>query len=454
VIVFSTMLNPEYHKNLFDKRRQNLLQLIKENNPFLTILFNSPVYPRGSDAFYPHKTDSSFFYLTGVHEEESAALLYYENKKLHYELFVRPNNEEQEMWNGSRLGPEGALKAYQPNAAFSNELLEERVQEWFKKLPRGALPKIYSNFTNHPENFSQLRSIVGKIRGHIRNGIAESSAYIEVLPYVRHLRLIKDKHELGELQKASNINVKAHLKLMEKLKPGMTEYQAQAILEGSFIEEGARGPGYGSILASASNATILHYHENSRTMKEGELLLADAGCEYKMYQSDITRTLPVGKKYSEIQRKLMDIVLEAQQEAIGACVEGNTLEDFHQAASLSLIDSLKSLKLIKGSNAEIFEKGLHKKFYPHGTGHWLGLDVHDPCPCFENGKSMKFKAGMVLTVEPGLYFSAKDNSIPKELRGVGIRIEDDLVIQPGGKKPLNLTSDLPKSWKEIESVKK
>lgn len=454
MLSFSFMLYPEYHKKSFSQRRQNLLQSIKDPHPFLIILFNSPVYTQCSDAHYRHRTDSSFFYLTGLTEEESAALLWSDGKKTHYQLFVRPRDPLMEQWNGLRLGPSGAKKTLMPDEAFEISALPEKVQEWFKKLPKGSLPRIYSNFSSHAPVFDQLRSITRKVVGHIRMGHAEASAYIEILPYVRKLRLVKDDHELKDLQTAADINVKAHLTLMRELKPGMTEYQAQAILEKVYLYEGARGPGYTSILGSGPNAAILHYHENNRTMGAGEMLLADAGCEYRMYQSDITRTIPVGKTFSPLQRKLMDIVHEAKVAATAVCVEGNDLQDFHKTASLALIEGLKSLKLLKGDNETIFEKGEHKKYYPHGTGHWLGLDVHDPCPVWENGEGIKFKAGMVLTVEPGLYFMHNDTSVPKEFRGLGVRIEDNLLIRPKGKAPENLTSSLPSKWKDIERVKK
>jgi Xaa-Pro aminopeptidase len=359
-----------------------------------------------------------------------------------------------EQWNGLRLGPSGAKKTLMPDEAFEISELPAKVAEWFKKLPKGSLPHIYSNFSSHAPVFDQLRSITKNAVGPIRMNIADASAYIEVLPYLRKLRLIKDEIEIKTLRKSSEINVKAHLALMQELKPGMTEYQAQAIIENVYTYEGARGPGYSSILGSGPNAAILHYQENNRTMSSGEMLLADAGCEYKMYQSDITRTLPVGKTFTPLQRKLMDIVHEAKEAATAVCVEGRDIQEFHKTASLALIEGLKSLKLLKGSTESIYEKNEHKRYYPHGTGHWLGLDVHDPCPLWENGETVKFKAGMLLTVEPGLYFMSNDTTVPKEFRGQGVRIEDDLLIRPKGKAPENLTGSLPGTWKDIEAVKK
>jgi len=448
------MLTPEYHKKSFSQRRQNLLQSIKETHPFLIILFNSPVYPQCSDAHYRHRTDSSFFYLTGLTEEESAALLFFDGKKTRYELFVRPRDPASEQWNGLRLGPEGAKKKLSPDEAFEISELPSQVQKWFQKLPKGSMPRIYSNFTSHEPTFKQLFSITQNLAGHGRNGSSAPAGYLEVLPYVRKLRLLKDEKEIEEMRISAKINVKAHLALMKELKPGMTEYQAQAILEKIYLHEGARGPGYTSILASGPNAAILHYNENNRSMSSGEMLLADAGCEYKMYQSDVTRTLPVGKSFTPLQRKLMEIVHEAKVAATAVCVEGRTLADFHKTASLALIEGLKSLKILKGDTESILEKGEHRRYYPHGTGHWLGLDVHDPCPSWEDGEAVTFKANMLLTVEPGLYFMHNDTSVPKEFRGLGVRIEDNLLIRSKGKAPENLTSALPSSWKQIESVKK
>ncbi len=447
------MLYPEYHKKHFSERRQNVVQLIKDSNPFLIVLLSSPVYPMGSDAHYPYKADSSFFYLTGLLEEESAALIGHENNKISYELFVRPKNPEREQWDGYRLGPDAAQKQLQADKAHTIDKLQEQIHEWFKRLPKGSSPRIYSNFTTHSPNHKKLHDLLGGIQENVRAGVSDAQAFIEVLPLIRKLRSVKDEHELKEMRASAKINVEAHLEAMQKVKPNMTEYEVQSIIEGTFLKRGARGPGYSSIIASGPNATILHYHENSRKMKDGELLLIDAGCDFRMYQSDITRTLPVGKKYSPLQRKLMDIVLEAHQAASEVCVEGRTIKEFHTAASMALIEGLKSLKILKGSSQEIFDKGLHKKYYPHGTGHHLGLDVHDPCPNFENGKDVPFKKGMIMTVEPGLYFKHDDKSVDKEFRGLGIRIEDNLVINSKGKKAEVLTADLPRSWQEIEKIR-
>ena len=452
------MLYPEYHKNAFAQRRQNLLQNLKDSHPFLIILYNSPVYPMGADAHFPYRADSSFFYMTGFQEEESVALLWSDGKKSRYQLFVRPRDPKMEQWNGLRAGPEGAKNKFMADEAFPIHELDIQVQDWFRKLPKGSLPKIYSNFSTHPRLFEKLRSTLTKaqeaVHGDTRIGLAEASAYIEILPYIRALRLIKDSHEVKELRESSKINVQAHLQLMQELKPGMFEYQAQAIIEKVYMENGCRGPGYSSILGSGPNAAILHYHENNRQMKEGEMLLADCGCEFRMYQSDITRTLPVGKTFTPLQRKLMDIVHEAKKAAIDVCREGYTRMDIHRTASLSLIEGLKSLKILKGPTDKIYEKKEHFKYYPHGTGHWLGLDVHDPAPCFENGTDVKLKAGNVLTVEPGLYFMENDTTVPKEFRGLGVRLEDDIVVQVKGKAPENLTGDLPSTWQDIERVKK
>jgi Xaa-Pro aminopeptidase len=247
--------------------------------------------------------------------------------------------------------------------------------------------------------------------------------------------------------------VAAHLELLKRIRPGLKEYQVQAIIEYEFKMRGSEAPAYNSICAAGKNATCLHYEPQHAKLKAGELVLVDAGCEYRHYSSDITRTYPVDGKFTPAQKNIMAIVAEAHQEAIAQARSGKYFKDFHDAASSAIAEGLRSLKFLKGSQKEVMQSGTYKKYFPHGTGHWLGLDVHDPAPSLDSkSKSMKLKPGMIFTVEPGIYISTQDKSVPEEYRGIGVRIEDDVLVTRS--KPEILTDGLPRYTAEIEKFMK
>ncbi len=367
-----------------------------------------------------------------------------------FRLFVRPRDPHFEHWNGRRFGPEGAKKLFKASQSEAWENFEEGLLKALKEIPPGQAARIYTNAFHDHETELQLMGILRKHRERLGRQQRSVEAIYDVEHLARAQRQIKGPEEIRIMRKASKINVEAHLEVMKRLKPGLYEYEVQSIVENAFMARGCASPAYGSIVASGAGATVLHYHENNQKLEAGKLLLIDAGCEYEGYASDITRTLPISGKYSRAQRSIMKLVAEAHQEAIVQSVVGNSLAKIHENTQRCLAEGLKTLGILKGSMAKILEKKLHTKYFTHGTGHWLGLDVHDPNPYYdEKGDPVKLKPGMIFTVEPGLYFQPADKSAPKTYSGIGVRIEDDILVTDG--EPEILTEGLPRYADEIEA---
>lgn len=446
------MITPDFPISVYAKRREKLADKLRPSSD-LIIFFNAPEYVRNNDNFHPFRADSSFIYLTGFHEPHSAFLLWKEKKgtrtELRTQLFCQKRDPLKEMWTGKITGPERASKAFGIKEAFAFDDLEKQCQEFFKTIPAGVAPRIFSNAREHAELNSQLERLLENIPYNFRSSKLPLESLVNIGDQVRKLRLIKDSHELKLMEKASEINVQSHLSLMKAIRPGWLEYQAQAHIEYEFRNRGAHSLAYGSICAAGGNATCLHYRPSNDVIKDGQLFLVDAGCELHHYASDITRTYPVNGRFTKEQRNIYDIVVEAHQETLQKSRSGTLYSKLHETASIVIIEGLKTLKFLKGKTKDILEKGEHRNYFPHGTGHWLGLDVHDPCPVTdEKGKSLKLEPGMVFTIEPGIYFQDYDKTVPKEYRGIGIRIEDDILVTSS--KPKNLTAGLPTTSVEIE----
>ena len=434
-------------KAVYAKRREVLARQLEPNRD-LVVFFNAPEKVRNYDSHYAYRPDSFFYYMTGYAEEGSAFLLWREKVRgavrTRFEMFVLPRDPVMEQWNGYRYGVEGARKLLGADEAHESSVLKRNILAWLADKPTpGTGPRVYTNVFFEPEQKKFLWDVLDQFKPKMRRGAHELESVHDVCALVQAQRLIKDADELKTLRKSGEINVAAHLKLMHHLRPGMKEYEVRSLLEGEYMRLGALDVAYGTIAAAGGNATILHYRAANEECKKGDLLLVDAGCEYNCYASDITRTLPIGGKYSREQRLIMDLVMEAHQEALAQVRPGNLYSSIHKAACDTLQEGLRKLKLLpKGTP--------FTRFYPHGTGHWMGLDVHDPCHYLdENGKSLRLKPGMVFTIEPGLYFMPQDRLAKKEFRGIGVRIEDDIVVTAKGK-PEILTAGLPRAANEIE----
>ena len=425
-----------------------------EPNRDLFVQFTAPFRYRNHDSSYRFRPDSSFYYLTGFAEPESILFIWREKsgaKTLtHSHLFVQPRDLAREQWDGFRYGVERARALTDVNFADSSSDFSQKLLQWLGEVPApGKAPRVYSNAGIYPEWKIQLERSLEQFRPAHRSGKKPVEALIDGTPLVGAQRLIKDSGELDVMRKSSKINVKAHLRVMHELQPGMYEYEIQGIVESEYQKNGCPDPAYTSICAGGANATILHYIENSKRLKEGELFLIDAGCEYNFFASDITRTLPIGGTYSAHQRIIMDIVAEAHAETLLQARVGVEFSKLHETAEDVLIEGLRKLKIIKGSKKEIRESKSYKRYYPHGTSHWLGHDVHDACPYIDSkGESLRLQPGMVFTIEPGLYFMKDDKSVSEEWRGIGVRIEDDVLVTKN--KPEVFTNGLPRYAAEIE----
>lgn len=431
-------------------KRPQLVELMKKmEEDSIAIIPSSREITRSHDSNFRFRQDSDFFYLTGFDEPDSIAVINPSHKKHPFTLFVRPRNKERETWDGPRAGIEGVLKDYGADAAFPIEKLEKELL----KLISGP-SKLYYRFGVHKDLDEMLLDYFHKARimGR-RKGFRAPHTIIDPATLVHEMRLIKTDEEIEHMQRAADIAAEAHVEAMKKTKPGMNEYEVEAIVEYVFRRRGAGGPAYTSIIGGGANATILHYINNNAPLNDGDLLLIDAGCEYKGYASDITRTFPVNGKFTEAQREVYEVVLEVQKECVKLTRPGVSNEERQTAAIDMLTEGMLKLKLLKGKKKDLIKKKEYMKFYMHGLGHYLGLDVHD-LGSYYGGKDgiepRKFEPGMVLTVEPGLYIAPDSKGIPDKYRGIGIRIEDDVLVTEEGQRIL--TNRVPKEIDEIETL--
>lgn len=444
------MITPLFSKSEYAKRRDFLAGALDSHRD-LVVLFTAPFRYRNHDSSYRFRPDSSFYYFTGFAEHDAVTFIWKENKKTRYQLFVLPRNKEREQWDGYRWGEKPAAKEFGANEAFQISKFEKQLLEHLSTVPlKGQHPRIWTNAMAYPECKKMLEGALDKFQPPHRSGIKPIEAIVDVRARTGQSRLIKSPAEIAIMKRAGEINVKAHLKVLEALKPGLMEYELQAICEHEYHVNGCMDPAYTSICAGGRNATILHYIENNERLKSGDLFLIDAGCEHHFYASDITRTYPINGKYSKEQRILMDLVSEAHAETLALVKPGLPYAKMHERATEVLVEGLIKLRFLHGKRDQVIKSLKHKQYYPHGTGHHLGHDVHDECPYFdEKGESLKLEAGMVFTIEPGLYFLRGDTSVPSQWRGLGVRLEDDIVVTSKG--AALLTEGLPRSADEVET---
>ncbi|RZF51607.1 Xaa-Pro aminopeptidase [Acinetobacter halotolerans] len=427
------------------KQRRDLLAEKMGINSIAVIATRAEMY-RNRDADYKYRADSSFYYLTGFAEPEAVAIIetFEEGEEYSYSLFCRERNREMEIWNGYRAGVDGAIEIYDADEAYAIDLLDEEIIEKLLNKQR-----LYYRMGQNAEFDAKVSQWIQKVDAQQRRGGTAPAEMIQLDRIIDEMRLKKSAQEIELMQIASNISAEAHTRAMQTVKPEMMEYALEAELNYIFGKNGCV-PAYNSIVGGGENACILHYVENNKPLKDGDLVLIDAACEYECYASDITRTFPVNGKFSPEQKALYNIVLDAQLAAIDATRIGNNYKYPHEVAVKILTQGLVDLGLLNGDVDELVESEAFRQFFMHGTGHWLGMDVHD-VGAYKTGEDWRaYEAGMVVTVEPGLYVAPDDETVDAKWRGIGIRIEDDVVVTENG--PLVLTKNVVKTVEEIESL--
>ncbi len=415
------------------KRRAKLVNVLKPNS--LCLLLAAEYKVRSNDSEYPYRQNSNFYYLSGFKEDQSALLFLKKNKKTKTILFVAKKDKLQELWNGKRCGIKRAKKLFDVDEVYGFDELEEKLALFTQEKKH-----LYFDFANQAFAKKYLRNYLKSIK-HIHN----------IAPHIEQLRLIKSDAEIKLIKKAISITKEAHHRAMTKAKELRFEYELQAELEYEFKKNGAYSDAYTSIVACGNAANTLHYISNNKALKKGELILIDAGCEYEYYASDITRTIPASGKFSKEQKELYEMVLEVQLRILSMIKPGVKRSELQKEAVKLLTKGMIDLGILQGSIKHNIKKEKYKKYYPHGIGHWMGLDVHDEAP-YKNkkGEEIPLFERMVLTIEPGIYLPKDDKNIPKKYRGVGIRIEDDVLITKDGYE--NLSAGIAKSVEEIEEL--
>lgn len=426
---------------IFKNRRK---KVIAQLNGAALLVAAHPEQVRNDDVHHPYRPDSNMYYLTGF-EEPECFLLIRPNQTPETVMFVREKNLERETWDGFRFGPEGCKKEFGIDEVFKIEQLEEKSVELLK-----GFDEVYYRLFKNPEADKHVENILTKLkRAHGRSGYGLLTIK-DADTFLGEFRLKKDETDLKNQRMACEISAEAHVAAMKFTKPGVNERQVQAVLANDFYMKGSARPGYSFIVASGASATTLHYNFNDQVCKNGDLLLIDAGAEFNHYTGDITRTFPVNGKFSAAQRKVYQGVLDVQKQIIAMVKPGIYFKDLHKAGEEKLTDLMFELGLLSGKKDDVMKASEHRKYYPHGIGHWLGLDVHDAGLYFIRGEARPIEAGMCFTVEPGLYIPADDKTAPEELRGIGVRIEDNIVVTSNGCEIL--TSGVPKEISEIEAL--
>ena len=425
---------------LYRGRRLRLSQQMQRG---VAVIATAPERLRNRDAHYPYRFDSYFFYLTGFTEPEAVCVLIAGDAPRSL-LFCRDKDLDREIWDGFRHGPEAAKQAFGFDEAYSVKQLDEMLPKLLADQPA-----IFCDMGESNEWDARVIQWLNAVRAQARAGISAPGEICDVRKLLDDMRLVKDANELAVMRRAAQISVAAHRRAMQTARPGLHEYQVEAELLHEFRRNGAQSPAYTPIVASGANACVLHYVANDQPLKDGELLLIDAGCELDGYASDITRTFPISGRFSQPQREVYELVLAAQSAAIAEVKAGNHWERPHEAAVRVLACGFIDLGLCQGTVDAVIESGDYRKFYMHRTGHWLGLDVHDCGDYKRDGVWRALEPGMVLTVEPGCYIRPGDG-VPQHLWNIGVRIEDDVVVTRDGCEVI--TADAPKTVAEIEHV--
>lgn len=430
-------------KSEYARRRKALMAQMVPNS--IAILPAAAVAVRNRDVEHVYRQDSDFQYLSGFPEPEAVIALIPGREHGEYVLFCRERNPERELWDGLRAGQEGAVRDFGADDAFPISDIDDILPGLIEGRDR-----VYSSIGSHPEFDRHLMDWINSIRSKARLG-AQPPNEFEALDHLLHdMRLYKSAAEIKVMRRAADISARAHVRAMQACRAGLHEYSLEAELDYEFRKGGAKMPAYGSIVAGGRNACILHYQQNDAVLRDGDLVLIDAGCEIECYASDITRTFPVSGRFSPEQKAIYELVLEAQQAAFAAIGPDKHWNQAHEATVQVITQGLMRLGLLKGEVDELIARDAHRAFYMHRAGHWLGLDVHDVGEYKVGGEWRVLEPGMTLTVEPGIYIAPDNLSVAKKWRGIGVRIEDDVVVTKKGCEIL--TGAVPKSVADIEAL--
>ena len=427
----------------YARRRKVLMAQMEPNS--IAIVPAAKEKIRSRDTHFIFRQDSDVHYLSGFDEPEVVLVLIPGREHGEFVVFCRERDKAKEIWDGYRAGPEGACKTYGADDAFPINDIDEILPGLIEGRER-----VYYALGRDPEFDAQVMSWINRIRAKVRSGATPPGEFLDLNHFLHDLRLYKSAAELRLMAEAGRIAAQAHVRAMQFCKPGVPEYQLEAEILHEFASSGARQAAYNTIVGGGANGCILHYIDNNQPLRDGDLVLIDAGCEYEYYASDITRTFPVNGVFSREQKALYEVVLEAQTAAIAEVHPGNHWNAPHDAAVRVLTAGLVKLGLLQGDVNALIAKEAYKEFYMHRTGHWLGMDVHDVGDYKVHGEWRVFEPGMVLTVEPGLYVAPDCDSVAKKWCGIGIRIEDDVAVTKGGCEVL--TGGVPKSVAEIEAL--
>jgi Xaa-Pro aminopeptidase len=428
-------------KSIFTERRQRLGANLPPNAA--VVIAGASTQYRNADSSYAFRQDSNFWYLTGFNEAEATLVVLTDDSQITKSIaFVPEKDKLKEIWDGYRAGPEGAVKDHGFDKAFNNSEINDQLPELLKGRDRVFYP-VGKNAGLDQNIIEWIKTAKSKDRHSSAIDIADASSK------VGNQRLIKDAYEIDLMKKACRISAESHVEAMKFVKPGMTEQEMEAFYLYEFAKRGGRFSAYTPIVAGGENACVLHYVENSKPLLDGDLLLVDAGCEYDFYASDITRTFPVSGKFTDAQLAIYEVVLEAESKAIAAVSVNNNVMDAQIISEKVVTQGLIDLGILTGSVDDLHAKGAFKEFYMHKIGHWLGIDVHDAGDYMEDDQFMQFKPGMVTTIEPGIYIPSSAD-VDDRWKGIGIRIEDDILVTPDGNE--NLTEFVPSDPKEIEAL--
>jgi Xaa-Pro aminopeptidase len=425
----------------YARRRRQLMRMAGDDA--ILILPSAPERIRSRDTHYPYRQDSDFWYLTGFPEPEAVLVLVPGRAHGEAILFCRERDPDREAWDGPRAGQDGAVDDYAMDDAYPIADIDEILPGLLEGRSR-----VYYHFGRDTEFDLKLIGWLNRVRAQVRQGAQPPHGFLELGHLLDEMRLFKSRDELRLMQRAADISVEAHEAAMRAARAGVREYELQAEIERVFRRHDAE-PAYGSIIGAGANACVLHYRANNAALRDGDLVLIDAGAEYRGYAADITRTFPVDGRFTKEQRALHELVVAAQAAALAQARAGIPYEAGHNAAVETLTDGLLQLGLLKGKLEKNIADAGYRRFYMHKTGHWLGLDVHDVGEYRIDGESRLLEPGMVFTIEPGLYISPNDASVAAKWRGIGIRIEDDVLVTDEA--PRVLTDKLARSADEIEA---